>query len=131
MFRLARRRSVANVSSYRNRSADHRILRLMNADGPDDELRDSFAMERGVAECNLACLRAPVKQVRVVFPREAHTALHLNTTIANLATRIARVNFCDTDRRARLGNSFGLCLFEGPRRVVCGRSRAFGPHQHV
>src|SRR5207253_5627236 len=68
-------------------------------------------MKSCITKHGLGSFRAPVIQVKVVFPGEAHASVNLDSAIAHRAARVARVKLGD-------GNSSG-----GIRSVVLERDR--------
>src|SRR5438034_7914099 len=57
-------------------------------------------MKSCITKHGLGSFRAPVIQVKVVFPGEAHASVNLDSAIAHRAARVARVKLGD-------GNSSG------------------------
>src|SRR5207249_7293184 len=71
-------------------------------------------MKSCITKHGLGSFRAPVIQVKVVFPGEAHASVNLDSAIAHRAARVARVKLGD-------GNSSGgirSVVLESPGRVV-------------
>src|SRR2546429_5395421 len=70
-------------------------------------------MKSCITKHGLGSFRAPVIQVKVVFPGEAHASVNLDSAIAHRAARVARVKLGD-------GNSSGgirSVVLESPGRV--------------
>src|SRR5438105_8548462 len=84
-------------------------------------------MKSGVAKGGLRSFRAPVIQVKIVFPGEAHPAVDLNAAIAHRAARVARVQLGDGHRRSGIGG----VMLESPCGVVDGGTSAFRFEVHV
>ena len=84
-------------------------------------------MKRGVAECRFRSLRPTVVKMKIVFPREAHAAVDLDTAIADGPGGVAAVHFGDGngDRRRR------RIFFERPTGIVRRRTGALGFQVHL
>src|SRR5256884_5213688 len=84
-------------------------------------------MKSCITKHGLGSFRAPVIQVKVVFPGEAHASVNLDSAIAHRAARVARVKLGD-------GNSSGgirSVVLESPGRVVNRGTGALRFEVHV
>lgn len=65
--------------------------------------------------------------MKIIFPSEAHTAVHLDSAIADCAARVARVKLGDGNS----GSGVGSVLLKGPGRIINRGTRTLCFKVHV
>src|SRR6201998_4637382 len=98
-----------------------------NAFRVDRKAGEPLAMTGRITQSGLGSFRAPVIQMKIIFPGEAHAAMNLNSAIAHCVARIAGVKFRDRNSSSGIRSA----LLESPSRVINCRTSTLRFKIHV